>query len=108
MIDNTDPVLKHSRREAMIIVLAWFLSTAYCCGYAYAFGYRREGRFLGVEDIQPVFGIPSWVLWGIIVPWIVSALFSLWFAGYYMTDDDLGKDHSLDLDSKIREGEMHE
>jgi hypothetical protein len=106
--DRTDPVLKHARREAIIIGLAWLASTTYCCVYCYAFGYRRPGRPLGVDDIQPILGLPSWFLWGVIAPWLVCAAFTGWFAGFFMADDDLGADHSQELESDIREGGLHE
>jgi hypothetical protein len=96
--------LKNSRREAIIIGLAWFIAMAYCCTYCYLFGYIREGRPLGPQDVSPILGMPSWVFWGIMVPWAISALFTLWFAGFVMTDDDLGKDHTPDLEAEIRAG----
>jgi hypothetical protein len=105
---QTDPVLKHARREAVIIFLAWVASTVYCCVYCYVFGYQREGRPLGVGDIHPTLGIPSWVVWGIFAPWVVCALFTVWFAGFFMADDDLGKDHAPELEADIREGGLHE
>jgi hypothetical protein len=104
---DTDPVLKNSRREAVIIGLAWLAATTYCCVYSYFFGYIREGRPLGPADIRPVFGVPSWVFWGYLVPWGVSALFTFWFAGFFMSDDDLGSDHTSELESDIREGGAH-
>jgi len=105
---ETDPVLRNSRREAVIIGLAWLAATVYCCVYSYAYGYRREGKPLGVADIHPILGVPSWVVWGIFAPWVACALFTFWFAGTYMTDDDLGEDHSSELDSDIRGGGLHE
>ncbi len=108
MPPEPDPVLKHSRREAVVIGLAWLAATAYCCGYCYAFGYNRPGRALGVDDIRPVFGVPSWFLWGVIAPWVVCGLFTLGFAGFYMADDDLGKDHAAELESDIRGGGLDE
>ena len=84
------------------------LRTVYCCAYSYAFGYRREGRMLGVADIHPILGIPSWVVWGILAPWVACALFTFGFAGFFMADDDLGQDHSSELESDIREGGLHE
>jgi hypothetical protein len=104
---ETDPVLKHARREAVIIGLAWLASTVYSCTYCYLFGYIRPGRPLGPADIHPTFGMPSWVFWGIIAPWAVCSLFTFWFAGFYMSDDDLGKDHTPELESDIREGGRH-
>lgn len=106
--DRIDPVLKNSRREAIVIGLTWLAATTYCCGYCYAFGYRREGHMLGVADIHPIFGIPSWVIWGIFAPWLVCAVFTFWFGMGFMTDDDLGKDHTAELESDIREGSLHE
>lgn len=108
MSEAIDPVLKNARREAVIIGAAWLVSTVYCCVYCYLTGYIREGRALGPEDVRPIFGMPSWVFWGIMVPWLVCSLFTFWFAGFYMKDDDLGIDRSDELDSDIREGGLHE
>jgi len=101
---DTDPVLKNSRREAIIITIVWVAATSYCCAYSYWFGYNRPGRPLGIKDLDPVWGIPSWVFWGILAPWLVCSLFTFWFAGFYMVDDDLGTDRSAELDRDIREG----
>ena len=108
MSHEIDPVLKHSRREGLIIALSWVASTVYCCGYSYLFGYTSKARPLGVEDIHPIFGMPSWFFWGVMVPWGVCALFTFWFAGFYMADDDLGTDHAAELNADIREGGLHE
>jgi hypothetical protein len=105
---QTDPVLKHARREALIIGMVWLAATTYSCVSCYLLGYRREGHMLGVPDIHPVFGMPSWVFWGIIAPWGACALFTFWFAGFYMADDELGKDHTPELESDIRERGLHE
>ena len=99
-----DPVYKHAKREAIIIGLVWLAATLYCCLYSYFFGYIRAGRPLGPDDLNPILGLPSWVFWGYIVPWGVCAIFTFWFAGFYMQDDDLGADHSAELESDIREG----
>jgi hypothetical protein len=99
-----DPVFRNARREALIIFAAWLASTVYCCAYAYLYGYNRPGRPLGPEDVRPVFGIPSWIFWGVMAPWGVCALFTAWFAGFYMADDDLGSDHTAELEDEIREG----
>jgi hypothetical protein len=103
-----DPVLVNARREAVIIGLVWLASTIYTCIYCYLFGYIRPGRPLGPDDVKPVLGMPSWVFWGVMAPWAVCSVFTFWFAGFYMADDDLGKDHTPELESDIREGGLHE
>ncbi len=108
MSHSTDPVVKNARREALFIGLAWLAATAYTCVYCHLFGYSRADRPLGVADIHPVFGMPSWVFWGIMAPWAACALFTFWFAGFYMVDDDLGQDRTPELDADIREGGLHE
>jgi hypothetical protein len=105
---KTDPVLRNSRREAIVIALAWLISTVYSCGYCYLFGYSRPDRPLGPQDIHPILGMPSWVFWGIMAPWAVASLFTFWFAGFVMKDDDLGKDHAPELESDLREGGLDE
>jgi hypothetical protein len=101
-------VYRNARREGLIIFAAWLASTVYCCGYSYLFGYTSPDHPLGPADIHPVFGMPSWFFWGVLVPWGACTLFTLWFAGFYMKDDDLGFDHAAELESDIREGGLDE
>ncbi len=92
MADPTCVVLKNARREALIIFATWLAATSYCCGYYYLFGTSGAERPLGSADVKPVLGIPSWFLWGVVLPWCVCVVFTVWFAGFRMTDDDLGRD----------------
>lgn len=108
MSRDTDSVLKNSRREAIIIGVVWVVSTIYCCAYSYWAGYERPGQKLGPDDVHPIFGMPSWIFWGVIVPWVACSIFIFWFAGFYMSDDDLGKDRTSELEADIREGGLHE
>jgi hypothetical protein len=103
-----DPTLIHARREAIIIGLTWLAATTYSCTYCYFFGYQSQTHPLTINDIHPILGMPSWVFWGVIAPWLVCAVFTFWFAGFFMADDDLGKDHSEELNLDIREGGLHE
>lgn len=93
-----DPLLRNSRREAVIIGLVWGAATLYCCIYSYLFGYIREGRPLGRADVRPILGIPSWVVWGYLVPWITCAVFTFVFVGFFMAEDDLGRETATDVD----------
>lgn len=98
-----DPVLRNARREGLIIAAIWFSAMVYCCLYSYIFGYERPGRTLGVEDLNPVLGIPGWFAFGVMLPWVVCGVLTLIFAGFFMAEDDLGVDHAQELDADIRE-----
>jgi hypothetical protein len=105
---ETDPVLRHARREAIIIGLTWLAATIYCCVSSYLLGYDHPGHKLGKDDVKPILGVPMWVFWSVLVPWGVCAVFTFWFAGFYMADDDLGRDHTGELEGDIREGALNE
>lgn len=98
-----DPTLKNARREATVIMLAWLACTVYCCTYCYLFGYGRPDRPRTTDDIHFVLGIPGWFFWGVIAPWAVCLVFNIVYAGFFMTDDDLGRDHAEELERDIRE-----
>ena len=102
--DREDPVLRHARREGWAIFAAWSAATLYCCVYYAMFGYSSPSHVLGRNDVNPIFGMPSWFFWGVILPWGVCGVFTLWFVGFVMAEDDLGKDHSEELDDQIRGG----
>jgi hypothetical protein len=103
MEHRPDPVLRNSRREAAVILLAWLLCTAYCCAFCYIFGYIREGRPLGRAEVRPVLGVPWWFFWGVLAPWAACSLFNIVYAGLFMAEDDLGRDHASELEHDIRE-----
>lgn len=85
-------VLRHSRREGLGIALVWLLCMIYCCAFAHANGYIRPDRPLGVEDVRPIWGVPFWVFWGVLVPWAVVSAFGIYYAIAVIRDDDLGAD----------------
>jgi hypothetical protein len=97
MSKREDVLLRNARREAIIIGLVWLAATVYCCASSYVMGYDRPGHPLGVDDVRPIFGVPRWVFWSYLVPWAICGVFTFWFAGFYMVDDDLGSDHAKEM-----------
>ena len=75
-----------------MIGLAWLCCTIYCVVVSYWLGYSTPDRPLDVGDVRPILGIPSWVVWGYLAPWFACGIFTVWFGGRYMVDDDLGDD----------------
>lgn len=76
-----------SRREALVAFALWCAAAVYTVGYCALFGYGRP-----VDELTFVLGIPSWVFWGIVVPWTVCTLLSIGFAACYMRDEPLGEE----------------
>lgn len=90
--DRTDPVVRHGRREAAVIGTVWLVAAIYCIAVSVRLGYITPDRPLGLADIHPILGFPRWVVWGYLVPWLACGVFTAWFAGRFMADDDLGGD----------------
>jgi len=85
--DRLDPVLLHARREAWVILgafavcLVWSITTSYLLGY----GEPVSGT------VTTVLGIPSWIFWGVVVPWLAADLFAVWFCFFFMANDPLNE-----------------
>ena len=80
-------LLRHARREGLVIMAVWAAALAWNVGVAYLLGYNRPAA-----DVQLVLGMPDWVFWSTVLPWAVCLAFSVWFCFFFMADDDLGRD----------------
>jgi hypothetical protein len=80
-------LLRHARREGLLIMAVWAAALIWSVGSGYILGYTRQP-----QNITLIFGIPDWVLWSVVVPWGACLAFSAWFCFRYMADDDLGHD----------------
>ena len=81
-----DPVFVNARREAWWILVAWAVCLIWTVGYCALWGYN-----VPPNEIRMILGMPGWVFWGVLVPWIAATLFSVWFGLVYIADDDLGE-----------------
>lgn len=79
-----DTAFLNARREACVVVAFFAVVLVYTCGYCYLFGYDRDPATL-----TTYWGIPDWVLWGVMAPWLASAVFTFWFCFRFMADDPL-------------------
>jgi len=81
-----DPVFVRSRREALVILCFWLAGLLWVVTFCYLTGYPE--RF-DPETFRTVWGIPAWLFWGLVVPWLVADGFTVWFCFWYMKDADL-------------------
>jgi hypothetical protein len=80
-------LLRHARREGLLLMAVWAVALLWSCGYSRIFGYERSA-----DDITLILGMPDWVFWGIAIPWVICVVFTVWFCFFFMADDDLGRD----------------
>lgn len=64
----------------------------YTVGYAARYAYNRSA-----DDLTYLFGMPDWVFWGVVVPWGVCLVLSLWFS-WFMEDDELERAEPTPVD----------
>ena len=104
-----DPVFLNARREAWIIFGVWVACLAWSVPYCYLYGYPPSDEEFNPETFSTYMGVPSWVCWGILVPWLLSNVFTIWFCFFYMKDDDLGvANEGSDLAEEISEMEAEQ
>ena len=82
-----DPLVLHARREALVILLAFVVCLIWSVSWCYLSGYAGPDG----SPVSKVLGMPSWVFWGVLVPWIGADLFAVWFCFFFMVDDPLGE-----------------
>jgi len=98
-----DPLFLHSRREAIVIFCVWLVALLWSVPYCYLNGFPEH---FDAESFSTTLGIPTWLFWGILVPWLVADVFTTWFCFFYMKEDDLGEAHEgADIEEEI--AEMH-
>lgn len=79
-----DPVFVNTRREAGIILVTWVVFLIWVIGYCSQNAYKPiEG------ELSITMGIPTWLFWGVFLPWLIAAAFTIWFGLFYMADDPL-------------------
>ena len=83
---DEDPVLVNARREALVAFGLWVTALVWTIGYCGLFAYGDSGA------VRLVFGIPSWVMWGVFAPWTLCTIFSSLLATFFIRDADLGED----------------
>ena len=88
--DQPDPVFVSTRRDAIIVLAVFAVVCVWTVSWCYAHGYDEAT----VTPIVTVLGIPSWVFWGIAVPWLVADVFTIWFFLWHMQDEDFAEDVS--------------
>ena len=110
-----DPLFLNSLREAKIIISIWAIALVYTCSYCYLYGYQTHpsdpasvgpavSSWVGpLEsfDRDPTtlttpleLGIPDWVFYGVVSPWIACLLATFVFCLFIFKEDQLEDESS--------------
>ncbi len=84
MPDRLDPLVRHARREAWFTAAVCVAAMAYTVSYCRWFGFNRAAA-----DVHWVLGVPDWVFFGIVLPWLVCLAITAGFAFGVMHDDSI-------------------
>ena len=63
-------------------IVAWIICAATTLKFGYLPGKQRP------DEPWLVLGMPGWVFFGVIVPWLVLICVTVWFAAFYLKDDE--------------------
>ncbi len=82
--DELDPVVRSGHREAVTSLALWLAATVYSVTYCTLHGYQRP-----IDSLSFVLWFPDWVFWGIVVPWLVCTVVSIYIALFLVEDEPL-------------------
>ncbi len=98
-----DHVFVQSRRELIGILLIWCVFAVWVVGGAWYFAYDSSS-----EELNLIWGIPSWVFWSVGVPWIGANLSILWFCTCFMKDQSLEEQEDAEGRGETSSSQDHE
>ena len=75
-------------KEVKIVAAIWLAGFVWCATVLIWRGYIPVDQRPDVPAL--VLGIPSWVFWGLFVPWFVQIGAAWWFAVWVLKDDEPG------------------
>lgn len=82
-----DPDYLHSLRELVILLLIFGLAICWSIFVSFWLGYKNNEDAEAITQVSLILGIPAWVFWGILVPWLVIDVLAIIFCFGYMKAD---------------------
>lgn len=72
---------KQSKRELVFFLAGWIFFAAWVLIYAYFNAYKDQEK-----EPSITLGMPSWVFWGIAIPWICATAFTIYISLFVIKD----------------------
>lgn len=73
-------------REGLVAAALWFVGFVWVVSAMVTRGYVPDSE--RPAEPQLLLGMPSWVVWGLFVPWLVQIAAAWWFAICWLKDDE--------------------
>lgn len=80
-----DPEFLRARAEMWTVLWLFLASLIWTISWSYLFGYRTLTAD-EAQNVSLVWGMPTWVFWGIFTPWLAIDVMAIWFCFVYLQD----------------------
>jgi hypothetical protein len=100
MNDSAARTFRNSLGEFRFVSVCWFCAFLWTLSFCYLRGYQHPADSWLVQiglaeprtsgNFRLVLGMPDWIVWGIMLPWIICSVITVLYGLYGMKDDDLG------------------
>ncbi len=81
-----DPQFLQARREMFVVLGMFFASFVWTMTASYLLGYRTPSPE-EAKELVLIWGMPLWVFWGVLAPWLAIDIAAVWFCFFYMQDE---------------------
>ena len=72
---------RRTRREALLAGSLWVVFAIWVISVSYHLGYDRQ-------ELSLTLGLPTWVFWGVVVPWVTAVVANTILAFFVLADDE--------------------
>jgi hypothetical protein len=83
-----DPDYLHSLRELVVLLVIFGLAFSWSIYVSFWLGYMPTEDTEVIPEIPLILGMPAWVFWGILIPWLVIDVLAIVFCFGYMKADN--------------------
>ena len=75
-----EPSYRRPLKEAVVALMLWFGAGVWVISVSYWLGSGRPVFSIG--------GIPNWVLWGVLLPWVTLFVIHSWYSLFFLQAGD--------------------
>jgi hypothetical protein len=81
------PDYLQAMRELKVLLILFALAFGWSIAISYGMGYSPGNPSEPEGQVATTWGIPNWVFWGVLVPWLVVDVLAVWYCFVFMKAD---------------------